>query len=83
MAGTTAENILRAISGGITSIAPLAPGEWRVAMTAIGAAADLIAGLIAAGVDPHVAITEMRSVMPDYNAARDRLKKLIDEKAKT
>lgn len=79
-AAQTAGNILRAVAGGLTSVAPLASGPWRVAMTAVGALSELVADLVDHGVDPVVAVREMRSALPDYHAARDRLKHLVDSK---
>jgi hypothetical protein len=79
---STAQNILRGVAGGLTSVAPLTSGPWRVALTAIGGLAELVGDLLELGVEPHIVIAELRSVLPDRAAARARLKRLIDEKSK-
>lgn len=82
MADTTAENILRAVGGALTEVAPLTSGPWRLAIGGLGVAVSFVGELIAHGMDPVVTIAEIRSVLPDHAAARDRLKALIDAKAK-
>lgn len=86
MAGTDAKamagNILQGIGGALTSIAPLTTGPWALALAGIGAAVSFTAELVEHGLDPVQTITEIQSVLPDYNAAKGRLQKLIDQRAK-
>lgn len=76
------QSILRAIGGALTNVAPLASGPWGVALTGIGAAVSLVADLVSHGLDAPVTIEEIRSVLPDYLAAKERLRKLLDEKTR-
>lgn len=81
-AKTLAEQILQGIGGALTSLAPLTTGPWRVALAGIGAAVALAADLVAHDLDPVATIGEIQSVLPDYQAARDRLQELINQKVK-
>lgn len=89
MAGETkqlpfgAPEVLDGIGGALDMIAPFVPvGPWQIALRGIGAASRLVGDLVRGGHDPVQAITEMRSAMPDYRAAKLRLEKLIDTKAR-
>jgi len=78
----TAQNILKAIGGALTEVAPLTSGPWRVALGGVGLAVSFVAQLISEGLDPHIAITTLQSALPDYEAAKKRLEELVEKKSK-
>lgn len=77
----TVQTILAGASGGIAALAAVLPPPWNTAIGAVASAVALIGDLVRHGVRPEVAIETMRSSLPDYEAARDRLRDLIDRKA--
>lgn len=76
-----AKNILRALGGALTEVSPIATGPWRVALGGVGAAVSFVGELLAHDMDPVLAIAEIVSVLPDYQAAKSRLQRLVDEKS--
>ena len=79
--GPSVEDVLRGVSKGLGTLAPMLPGAWGAAVTGVGALVEIVAGLIKSGVEMDVAIETMRSALPDYEAARDRLRELLEQKA--
>lgn len=79
----TAKNILRSAEGLLSAAtkAPL-PAPWGIVVSALEAAAGLAADLMERGLDPHTAIQEVRSLLPDVNAAKGRVADLIAAKAR-
>lgn len=80
----TAKNILRSAEGllGAATKAPLPP-PWGIVVSALEAAAGLAADLMDRGLDPATAIQEVRSMLPDVEAAKGRVADLIRQKSNT
>lgn len=76
-----AKNILDTAAEVLDHAADALPKPWNVVASALGAAAGFAADLIGHGLDPKVAIQEVRSMLPNVDAAKGRVDDLIRRKA--
>jgi hypothetical protein len=72
---------LRGAGALLSSAGPMLPGPAAPVATLLGVAANVVAGLIESGRDPVVAITEMESALPEYVAAKRRLRVFLETQA--
>jgi hypothetical protein len=72
---------LRGAGALLSAAGPLLPGPAAPVAAILGVATSVVAGLIEAGRDPVIAITEMESCLPEYVAAKRRLRQFLESQA--
>lgn len=68
--------VLSAVAAGLGAVAPVVPaGPWRVVLAALSGVAELLAGLLERGIEPHEAIAVWRSAQ----GSKTKIDQEIDE----
>lgn len=73
-------NVFDVLSGVGTTIAPALPGVGGGIALGVSAALGLVADLIKLGQDPVTTIAEIRSSLPDFDAAMGRVHQRVKDR---